>query len=167
MLCLLYPNTLPYLSAHVTDMQHYTMLLSHLNLWWVWRRETGVSPPVKYYYWPFQGGTSFVDHLCFLFLMLSRLFIAALWSPVGKGLLSWLLLVIFIVFCYFPMWYPRSGVILDDNDWAVTRYFNNVVCATNKASDQPAHTRSLIRAFASHLNIILLLSYWPNIIWSF
>ena len=25
---------------------------------------------------------------------------------------------------------------------------NNVVCATSKASDQPAHTRSLIRAFA-------------------
>ena len=30
---------------------------------------------------------------------------------------------------------------------------NNVVCATSKASDQPAHTRSLIRAFASCLNI--------------
>ena len=26
---------------------------------------------------------------------------------------------------------------------------NNVVCATNKASDQPAHMRRLIRAFAS------------------
>ena len=26
---------------------------------------------------------------------------------------------------------------------------NNVVCATSKASDQPAHTLSLIRAFAS------------------
>ena len=31
---------------------------------------------------------------------------------------------------------------------------NNVVCATSKASDQPAHTRSLIRAFASLLNIL-------------
>ena len=30
---------------------------------------------------------------------------------------------------------------------------NNVVCATSKGSDQPAHTRSLIRAFASRLNI--------------
>ena len=28
---------------------------------------------------------------------------------------------------------------------------NKVVCATSKASDQPAHTRSLIRAFASRL----------------
>ena len=31
---------------------------------------------------------------------------------------------------------------------------NNVVCATSYASDQPAHTRSLIRAFASRLNIL-------------
>ena len=31
---------------------------------------------------------------------------------------------------------------------------NNVVCATCQASDQPAHTRSLIRAFASRLNIL-------------
>ena len=31
---------------------------------------------------------------------------------------------------------------------------NNVVCATNKASDLPAHTRSLIRAFARRLSIL-------------
>ena len=31
---------------------------------------------------------------------------------------------------------------------------NNVVCATSKASDQPAHTPSLIRAFASRINIL-------------
>ena len=31
---------------------------------------------------------------------------------------------------------------------------NNVACATSKASDQPAHTRSLIRAFASRLSIL-------------
>ena len=30
---------------------------------------------------------------------------------------------------------------------------NNVVCATSKGSWQPSHTRSLIRAFASRLNI--------------
>ena len=36
---------------------------------------------------------------------------------------------------------------------------NNVVCGTSKTSDQPAHTRSLIRAFGSRLNIIWLLSY--------
>ena len=31
---------------------------------------------------------------------------------------------------------------------------NDLVCATNKGSDQPAHMRSLIRAFASRLSIL-------------
>ena len=48
----------------------------------------------------------FVDHLCFLclaFVMLSRLCIAALWSPAGKGLFSWLFFVMFnCVFVTFP-----------------------------------------------------------------
>ena len=44
---------------------------------------------------------------------------------------------------------------------------NNVVWATSKASDQPAHTRSLIRAFACRLSILWLLSYWLNSILSF
>ena len=30
---------------------------------------------------------------------------------------------------------------------------NNMVCATSKGSDHPAHTRSLIRAFASSINV--------------
>ena len=36
---------------------------------------------------------------------------------------------------------------------------NNVVCATSKDSDKPAHTHILIRAFASRLNILWMLSY--------
>ena len=36
---------------------------------------------------------------------------------------------------------------------------NNVAYAISKASDQPAHTRSLIRAFASRLSFLSLLSY--------
>ena len=31
---------------------------------------------------------------------------------------------------------------------------NNVVYVTSKGSDHPAHMRSLIRTFASHLNIV-------------
>ena len=45
-----------------------------------------------------------MDHLCYLsivFVILSRLFIAALWSPEGKGLSSWLLFVMFIVILLF------------------------------------------------------------------
>ena len=41
-----------------------------------------------------------MDHLCYLclvFVMLSRLFIVALWSPEWKGLTSCLLFVMFIV----------------------------------------------------------------------
>ena len=41
---------------------------------------------------------------------------------------------------------------------------NNVVCATSKGSDQPVHMHSLIRAFASRLDILSVLSYWLNII---
>ena len=46
------------------------------------------------------SGTCFVDHQCYLCLvlaMLSRLFIAALWSSEGKGPASWLIFVMFIV----------------------------------------------------------------------
>ena len=33
-------------------------------------------------------------YLCLVFVMLFRLFFAAIWSPAGKGLVSWLLFVI-------------------------------------------------------------------------
>ena len=52
-----------------------------------------------------------MDHLyylCLVFVMLSHLFIAALWSSEGKGLTSWLLFVIL-----FPIWYPGTGMVLD------------------------------------------------------
>ena len=47
------------------------------------------------FYWPFQGDASFVDPfwcLCFMFVfvILSCLFLAALWSPAEKGLTSWI-----------------------------------------------------------------------------
>ena len=68
----------------------------------IWRRETDLSPPVKYSNRPFQGDTLFVDHLCYLclvYVMLLRLFIAALWPPAGKGLTSGLFFVMF--YCAF------------------------------------------------------------------
>ena len=42
----------------------------------------------------------------------------------------------------------------DFNNEPAHEIYNNVVCATSKASDQPAHTRSLIRAFAGRLSIL-------------
>ena len=61
--------------------------------------------------------------------------------------------------------YTESVVVDSYEPWH--EISNNVVCVTSKASDQPAHTHSLIRAFASRLNILWVLSYWLNIIWSF
>ena len=69
-----------------------TMLrwVEHIN----WDRITR-----QIFYWPFQGGTSFVDILCFcsvlcLICLCTRLFICALWSPAGKGLTFWLSFVV-------------------------------------------------------------------------
>ena len=41
-----------------------------------------------------------------------------------------------------------------DVDMSRDMRFTKMVCATSKASDQPAHTCSLSRAFASRLNIL-------------
>ena len=57
-----------------------------------------------------------MEHLFYLCLvvMLLRLFIAALWSPAGKGLTSMLSFVISkSEFVSFPMCYPGSGVVPD------------------------------------------------------
>ena len=55
---------------------------------------TPLKPSSKIFYWPFQGGSSFVDILCFcvmcLLCLCTRLFICALWSPTEKRLTSWL-----------------------------------------------------------------------------
>ena len=49
----------------------------------------------------------------------------------------------------------KHGVIsLSDMTVHVHEISNSVVCATSKCSDQPAHTGSLIRAFASRLSIL-------------
>ena len=50
---------------------------------------------------------------CLVFAMFcARLFICALWSPVGKGLTSWLSFVVSTVSLSLSHWYPGSGVVL-------------------------------------------------------
>ena len=50
----------------------------------------------------------------------ARLFICALWSPVEKGLTSWLLFVMPFVSLSLSHWYPGSGVVLDCIDsWSL------------------------------------------------
>ena len=51
---------------------------------------------------------------------------------------------------YVSLWSVTVIIIIEPRH----EEYNNVVCATSKVSDQPAHTRSLIRTFASRLNIL-------------
>ena len=58
------------------------------------------NPSSKIFYWPFQGGTSFVDLLCFFYFLCllclcACLFICVFWSPAGKRLTSWLSFVVY------------------------------------------------------------------------
>ena len=66
-------------------------------------------------------------YLCFVFVMVSCLFIEALWSPAGIGLTLWLsCLLCFIVFVTFPysvlgqLWY----LIVSISDICLLTYFN-------------------------------------------
>ena len=95
-------------------------------------RKTLISASRFMFYWPFQGGASFVDHLCYLCIVLvklSRLLVASLWSPAGNGLTTqlsclWCLLWL----CYFPMWCPGSGVVLDCIDsWSLPSFFRTFI----------------------------------------
>ena len=84
-----------------------------------------------------------MDHSCYLclvFLMLSRLFIAALWSSAGKGLTSWLFFVMFncafVTFQYGilgQVWY----LIVSIPDLCRLSFFANIqysiLCKTNIA----------------------------------
>ena len=84
--CLLCSVTFPNVSWSTSELR---VRQAPLNLF---------KPSSKAFYIPFQGDTSFMDHLCYLclvFVMHSRLFIAALWSPEENGLTSWLLFVMF------------------------------------------------------------------------
>ena len=49
-----------------------------------------------------------------MFVMISCLFIAALWLPAGKGLTLALLYLMFsCFFCHFPILCPQTGVVHD------------------------------------------------------
>ena len=95
------------------------------------------KPSSKIFYWPFQGGTSSVDLLCFCFVLCllclcACLFICALWSPAGKGLTSWLSFVVSAVSLSLSHLYPGSGVVLDCIDsWSLHPYLLQQISKIN------------------------------------
>ena len=79
--------------------------------------ETGFSPPVKYFYWPFQDGASFVDHICYFCLVFVMFLRVCLLMPCGHllgkrwplGFNLWCL----IVKLSLTHLYPGVGMVLD------------------------------------------------------
>ena len=80
-----------------------------------------------------------MDHLCYfciVFVMLSRLLIAALWSPAGKGLTSWPSFVVLDwVVVTFPfgilgqVWY----LIVSIPDLCLHSYFHTIPIVLHKS----------------------------------
>ena len=57
-----------------------------------------------------------MDQLCYFCLVLcyhARLFVDTLWSPVRKGLTSWLSFVMSNCYVVIFYWYPGSDVVLE------------------------------------------------------
>ena len=83
------------------------------------------KPSSKIFYWPFQGGTSFVDLLCFCSVLCLLCFVrVCLYVLCGhQGLTSWLSFVVSSVSLSLSHWYPGSGVVLDCIDsWSLQPY---------------------------------------------
>ena len=80
--------------------------------WKLLTSETGLSPPVKYFYWPLQGGTSLVDHLC-CFCAFASAHCCLVVTCLERADLLALVCGVILWDCYCPIWYPVSGVVLD------------------------------------------------------
>ena len=92
------------------------------------------KPSSKIFYWPFQGGTSFVDLLCVFFLScVCYAFVhVCLCVPcghlLGKGWPLGSRLRCITVSLPLSLWYPGSGVVLDCIDsWSLHPYLLYVV----------------------------------------
>ena len=98
----------------------------HLRVFWRLNEVNRFKPSSKIFYWPFQGGTSFVDLLLCLLCLCVHLFICALWSPAGKGLTSWLSFLLSVSLS-LSNWYPGSGVALECVDsWSLRPYLHSL-----------------------------------------
>ena len=89
------------------------------------------KPSSKIFYWPFQGGTSFVDLICFcsvlcLLCLCARLFICACGHLLGEGWPLGSRLWCLLWVCHFPIgilgqvWY----LIVSIPDLCTLTYFN-------------------------------------------
>ena len=86
------------------------------------------KPSSKIFYWPFQGGTSFVELLCFFLSCVCYAFLCfclflACGHLLGKGWPLRSCLWCITVSLSLSHWYPGSGVVLDCIDsWSLHPY---------------------------------------------
>ena len=88
------------------------------------------KPSSKIFYWPFQGGTSFVDLLCFCSVLCCYVFVrVCIYMYVlcghllGKGWPLGSRLLCLTVSLSLSHWYPGTGVVLDCIDsWSLHPY---------------------------------------------
>ena len=97
------------------------------NKTFISRRETGLSSPVKYFYCPFQGVTSFVDHSCYFCIVCYAFVRVCLLMPcghlLGKGRPLGSRLWCLIVSLLLSHWYLGSSVVLDCIDsWSLPSF---------------------------------------------
>ena len=92
------------------------------------------KPSSKIFYWPFQGGASFADLLCFFLSCVCYAFVhVCLYVPcghlLGKGWSLGSRLWCLTVSLSLSHWYPGSGVVLDCNDfWSLQPYLLSNYC---------------------------------------
>ena len=98
------------------------------------------------------------SHLCLVFVMLSCLFITALWSPAGKGLTSWLLFVMFnCVFVIFPfgilgqMW----RLIVQISDFCRIFTFHKTLTATLHQEENLNEATRSLSSLAVHSKVVV------------
>ena len=107
-----------------------------------------------------------MDHLCYLCLvivMLLRLFIAAVWSPAGKQLISWLLSVMFnCVFVNFPcgilgqVWY----LIVSIPDLCHLSYLDIIRCSEQKTKVLIRHNYFILLSLQKKQESFIIYLYY-------
>ena len=92
------------------------------------RRETSLSPPVKYFYWPFQGGAFLwiICYFCLVFVMLSCA--SVYWCLVvtcwERSDLMALVCDVLLWKCHFPILVQIWCLIVSIPDLCPPSYFN-------------------------------------------
>ena len=92
------------------------------------RQETGLSPTVKYFYWPFQSvcffcGSFMLFLSCCCYVLVCVCLLMPCGHLLGKGWSLGSRLWFLIGKLSLSHWYPRSGVVLDCIDsWSLSTF---------------------------------------------